>query len=952
MQQNIVLRGARLHNLKNIDIEIPHNQITVVTGVSGSGKSSLVFDTIYAEGQRRYVESLSAYARQFLERMERPEIDEIDGIAPPIAIKQKNQTRNPRSTVGTSTEVYDFVRLLYARVGRTYCPQCGHQVRRDTVDTVAERMAEQPSRSRWLLLFPLRIQGAHSADRVRDKLFDLRKRGFTRLYQGGQTFEFSTPESLLGIDFSAPLYILVDRLSSAGADRARIVDGVEIAYRECGEVVFEEAKRDAKEGENPRQLWFSEKFSCKNCDTKIEFTEPEPRLFSFNNPFGACPRCQGFGNVLDYDLSLIVPDDSISLKDGAVHPWNRTSYRWWLQELKRVGKGKVRLDVPFSDLTPQERDFVLKGDDEFGGIRGFFAEVETKKYKVHIRVFLSKYRGQSECPDCGGSRLRAEALYVQVSGKTIADVVKFNIREALDFFDSLTLTPEEAGIATRILVEIRQRLRFLNDVGLDYINLDRLSMTLSGGEAQRIQLATCLGSRLVGACYILDEPSIGLHTRDTMRLIQILRDLCSLGNTIIVVEHDSEVMRAADYIVDLGPGAGEHGGEVVFAGPARELYSPNNKSLTSRYLRGELQAKRSEEPKAPRIRTRGSLKFQGARKFNLKNIDVEIPLGKLVALTGVSGSGKSTLMHQVIFQSLRALGIGDRQVAKKTEPTGDEQESSYRLFCRSVEGASFLDEVVLVDQTPIGRSPRSNPVTYLKAFDIIRDLFASTPEAKKRHYASGYFSFNVPGGRCEVCQGDGSVTVEMQFLADVALTCEECNGTRYKKSLLEVEYNGLNVHQVLNLSVDEAMSFFSETPRLVNKLKVLQEVGLGYVRLGQSATTLSGGEAQRIKLAAHMAQASCERTLFLFDEPTTGLHFDDIAKLLAAFDRLIENGGSILLIEHNLDVIRNADWLIDLGPEGGSGGGQIVAVGTPEEIAACEKSYTGQFMRPLLEGQP
>ncbi len=953
MQQNIVLRGARLHNLKNVSLEIPHNQITVVTGVSGSGKSSLVFDTIYAEGQRRYVESLSAYARQFLERMERPEVEEIDGIAPPIAIRQKNQTRNPRSTVGTSTEVYDFVRLLFARIGRTFCPECGAQVKRDTVDAVADRMLAETARSRWLLLFSVRIAGVSNAERLRDKLFDLRKRGFTRLYQSGETFEFSSPESLMGIDFSKPLFVLVDRLSISEDDRARIVDGAEIAYRETGEVIFEEAQRAAANGKKsaapePRRLRFSEKFSCKQCGTAIEFVEPEPRLFSFNNPFGACPRCQGFGNVMDYDPSLVIPDDSLSLQQGAVHPWNRPQYRWWFTELKRLGKGKVRFDVPFSALTESEKNFVMKGSVDFGGVKGFFEEVEAKKYKVHVRVLLSKYRGYSTCPDCGGSRLRADALYVRVNDKTIGDVVRMNIREALDFFEALTLTPEEAGIATRILVEIRQRLRFLNDVGLEYLTLDRLSMTLSGGEAQRIQLATCLGSRLVGACYILDEPSIGLHTRDTMRLIQILKDLRDLGNTVLVVEHDSEVMRAADYIVDMGPGAGEHGGEVVFAGPAQALFEEGNCSLTARYLRGDLKASRLVAPKKAKAPRKGLLRFLGARKFNLKNIDVEIPLGKLVALTGVSGSGKSTLMHEVIFQSLRAMGVGDRLPAKKSEAAEDDSESSFRTWCRAVEGMGAVDDVILVDQSPIGRTPRSNPVTYIKAFDIIRDLFASTAEAKKRHYSAGYFSFNVPGGRCEVCQGDGTVTVEMQFLADVELTCEECHGTRYKRTLLEVLYNGLNIHQVLGLSVDEAMVFFSETPRLVNKLRVLQEVGLGYLRLGQSATTLSGGEAQRIKLAAHMAQASCERTLFLFDEPTTGLHFDDIAKLLAAFDRLIENGGSILVIEHNLDVIRNADWLVDLGPEGGAGGGHVVAVGSPADIAACEASYTGRFLKPLL----
>ncbi len=961
MLEHIVLRGARLHNLKNIDLDIPHNQLTVVTGVSGSGKSSLVFDTIYAEGQRRYVESLSAYARQFLERMERPEVDEIDGLAPPIAIRQKNQTRNPRSTVATSTEVYDFLRLLYARVGRTYCPNCGSRVQRDTVDLVADRFLQQPAGSRWYLLFPVKLAGKADPQKLRDRLFDLRKRGFTRLYQEGEIFEFSTPESLLGIDFGKDLFVLVDRLTLQPSERGRIVDGVEIAYRECGEVVFEEAGGNASTRKTPNRILFSEKFTCKNCDAGIEFVDPEPRLFSFNNPFGACPRCQGFGNIVDYDIGLVVPDDTLTLTQGAVHPWSRPQHRWWFNELKRLAKGHARLDVPFEQLSREEKDFIIKGTPEFPGIRGFFEEMETKKYKVQVRVFLSRYRGYSACPDCGGSRLRREALYLRIHGNTIADVAKMNIRDALNFFEELQLTTEEAGIATKILVEIRQRLRFLNDVGLEYLTLDRLAKTLSGGEAQRIQLATCLGSRLVGACYILDEPSIGLHTRDTLRLIRILEDLRDLGNTVIVVEHDAEVMRASDYLVDLGPGAGENGGAVMFAGPSRELFAKGTDSLTARYLRGELhttrpapppqekQSKKEKSAKGELQSTRGSLRILGARKHNLKNIDIEIPLGKLVALTGVSGSGKSTLMHDVLFQSLRSLGLGAKSVAKsKASESEDTDDAQFRQACRAVEGLSYLEDVILVDQSPIGRTPRSNPITYIKAFDIIRDLFASTALAKKRHFAPGYFSFNVPGGRCEVCQGDGSVTVEMQFLADVELTCEECNGTRFKDAVLEVEYNGLNIHQVLGLTVDEAMGFFSDVPRLVNKLRVLQEVGLGYVRLGQSATTLSGGEAQRIKLAAHMGQASCAKTLFLFDEPTTGLHFDDIAKLLAAFDRLLDNGGSVLVIEHNLDVIRNADWIIDLGPEGGAGGGSIVATGCPEAIAAVEASYTGRFLKPLL----
>ncbi len=955
--EHIVLRGARLHNLKNIDLEIPHNRFTVVTGVSGSGKSSLVFDTIYAEGQRRYVESLSAYARQFLERMERPEVDEIDGLAPPIAIRQKNQTRNPRSTVATSTEVYDFLRVLFARVGRTYCPHCGSRVQRDTVDFVVERILEQPAGSRWYLLFPVKTAGKADAGKLRDRLFDLRKRGFTRLYQDGQTFEFSTPESLLGIDFGKDLFVLVDRLTLQASERGRIADGVEIAYRECGEVAFEEAGGSG----TPNRIFFSEKFVCRNCDAGIEFADPEPRLFSFNNPFGACPRCQGFGNIIDYDLDLVIPDRTLTLARGAVHPWSRPQYRWWFNELKRVAKGRVRMDVPYEELDREEKDFIVKGTAEFPGIRGFFEEVETKKYKVQVRVFLHKYRGYSDCPDCGGARLRPEALYLRVGGMTIADVSRMTIAEAGRFFENADLSTEEAGIAARILVELRQRLRFLNDVGLEYLALDRLANTLSGGEAQRIQLATCLGAQLVGACYILDEPSIGLHTRDTLRLIRILKDLRDLGNTVIVVEHDADVMRASDYLVDLGPGAGENGGAVMFSGPSAELFEEGTNSLTARYLRGELSVRRTAAlpsrkrskkdlgADAARRSTRGALRIIGARKHNLKNIDVELPLGQLVALTGVSGSGKSTLMHDVLFQSLRSLGLGAKPLAKAVRSTAeDEEDARFRQACRAIEGLGYLEDVVLVDQSPIGRTPRSNPVTYIKAFDIVRDLFASTALAKKRHFAPGYFSFNVPGGRCEVCQGDGTVTVEMQFLADVELTCEECHGSRFKDAVLEVEYNGLNIHQVLGLTVDEAMGFFSDVPRLVNKLRVLREVGLGYLRLGQSATTLSGGEAQRIKLAAHMGQASCAKTLFLFDEPTTGLHFDDIAKLLAAFDQLIENGGSVLVIEHNLDVIRNADWIIDLGPEGGDGGGDIVAAGPPERIASAEQSYTGRFLKPVL----
>ncbi len=930
MPDYIRIRGARVHNLKNISLSIPHQQLTVITGVSGSGKSSLAFDTIYAEGQRRYVESLSAYARQFLERMEKPEVEEIDGIAPAVAIRQKNTTRNPRSTVATSTECYDFLRLLFARVGHTICPNCGTRVLRDTVDEIAGRMLALPAGSRWYALFPC---GEHATTQaLRDHLFELRKKGFTRLFQNGRLFEFSTPESLLDIDFGKPVFVLVDRLVIGPDLHQRLVDTIEICYRETGEVIFQSAAGD-------QVLRFNEKFQCKTCLT--EFSIPEPILFSFNSPYGACPRCQGFGNTIDFDMDRVIPDRTLSLDDGAVDPWTKPKHRSWLGNFRKSAGRKVRFDVPFCDLTEAERDTT------YDFIRRFFDHLETKKYKLHVRVFLSRYRGYALCPECKGARLRKEALYVRVGDKNLADVSRMNIAEAFAFFGGLALTAEESEVADKILVEIRQRLKFLNDVGLDYLTLDRLSATLSGGEAQRIQLATCLGSRLVGACYVLDEPSIGLHSRDTGRLIRILHELRELGNTIVVVEHDPDVMKAADHIVDLGPGAGEHGGEIVFEGPLTKLVANGNKSLTAGYLRGE---KRVAAPRERRpVNPKRVVRFSGARLHNLKNIEVSVPLGMMVVITGVSGSGKSTLVHDVIFRSLEALHKS-RESAEDAafDEAAEALDSGPKMSCRKVDGAERITATVMIDQSHIGRTPRSNPVTYIKAFDTIRGLFASTREAEKRGYSAGHFSFNIPGGRCETCQGDGTVTVEMQFLADVELICDECKGTRYKSGILEIKYNGLNIHEVLQLTVREAMTFFHDTPKLVQKLKVLDDVGLGYLRLGQSATTLSGGEAQRVKLAAHLTTASCAGTLFIFDEPTTGLHFDDIAKLLASFQRLIENGGSLIIIEHNLDVIKAADWVIDLGPEGGAGGGRIVAEGTPEQIAEVAESYTGQFLKKAL----
>jgi excinuclease ABC subunit A len=928
-----------------VDVEIPHNLLTVVTGVSGSGKSSLVFDTIYAEGQRRYVESLSAYARQFLERMEKPDVDEMSGIAPPVAIRQKNQTRNPRSTVGTATELYDFIRLLYARAGRTYCPNDGTRIEKDTVDQVADTMQAQEEGSRWYALFqvktPERAAGEGQSAALRDHLFDLRKKGFNRLFQSGETFEFSTPESLLDIDFSKPVFALVDRLVIRPDLHQRLVDTVEICYRETGEVYFEQAGVA-----EPKILHFSEAFACKVCGFKA--TPPEPSLFSFNNPMGACPVCQGFGNTIDFDLDLIVPDPTLSLEEGAVDPWTKPQYTWYYdEEVKPRAKGKVRLSTPWMELRSEEKEFVRKH------IQRFWKEVERKKYKVHVRVFMSRYRAYTECPACQGARLRPEALLVRLGEYTIAQVVKMNIARTREFFNGLALSPEESEIAERVLVEIRQRLKFLNDVGLEYLTLDRLSATLSGGEAQRIQLATCLGSRLVGATYVLDEPSIGLHSRDTARLIGILDELRDLGNTIVVVEHDPDVMMSADHIIDMGPGAGENGGRVIFTGTYGQLLEPpkalkpgESQSLTGRYLRGELAVSRIRDRR--KVNPKRVIRFAGARANNLKNIDVAIPLNMLVCVTGVSGSGKSSLVHDVIYSAL------DNSVNKERKGQGDDTETvgePRRLMFKRLEKADLLTSVVMVDQSPIGRTPRSNPVTYIKAFDIIRDLFASTPEAERRGYKPGHFSFNVPGGRCDNCQGDGTVTVEMQFLADVELVCEECKGTRYKPSTLDIRYKGSNIHEVLQLTVREAISFFADTPKLAQRLKVLQDVGLGYLRLGQSATTLSGGEAQRVKLAGHLAQASCQGTLFLFDEPTTGLHFDDIAKLLASFERLIHNGGSILLIEHNLDLIQAADWIIDLGPEGGEAGGRIVAEGTPELVATVQESYTGQFLRQALKAR-
>jgi excinuclease ABC subunit A len=964
----LVVRGARTHNLKNVDVTLPHGKLVIFTGVSGSGKSSLAFDTIYAEGQRRYVESLSAYARQFLERMEKPDVDRIEGICPAIAIRQKNSVRNPRSTVGTTTEIHDYMRLLYARVGRTFCRQCGQEVVRETAEIVAKRLNDLPPGTRVMIGFQIPIvaisaapakeaaadidavddlfegdeppNGANPESRIpnpgiEETLNTLQRRGYGRLLVDGRAVAFDEIDRA-SLKDRTTLDVIVDRLRIEGDLRSRLTDSIETSYREGGGAAFAIVLPDtAQEPANlesrlptPDRIEFSERFECRTCG--ITYETPQPRLFSFNNPFGACPTCHGFGNIIELDMGLVVPDPSKSINQGAIEPWSKPHYRSQLAELKRAArKTGVRLDVPWSELTADERTFVIEGHGAYDGIRGFFRWLERKKYKVHVRVFLSRYRGYLACPDCGGARLRREARDVRVGTRTIDAVSALTVREAQQFFADLQLTEKEGAVAEKVLREIRRRLSFLADVGLNYLTLDRLSSTLSGGESQRINLATSLGSALVGTLYVLDEPSIGLHSRDNRRLIDILQQLRDQGNTVLVVEHDEDMIRVADHIVDIGLGAGEQGGKVVYSGDYQGLLH-ESRSLTAKYLRNELAIP------VPSPRRKGlshKIRLKGASEHNLKDIDIDIPLNALTCVTGVSGSGKSTLVHDVLYAAIkRAKGDWDRRVGT----------------FRELQGLEYITDVVLVDQTPIGRTPRSNPVTYLKAFDPIRELFALTKDARSRGLTASHFSFNVPGGRCEACQGEGEVRVEMQFLADVFVPCEQCDGMRFKPQVLEVRYKGKTVHQVLEMTVREALAFFSTSPKVLRRLQVLDEIGLGYLRLGQPATTLSGGEAQRIKIAAHLASYGGERLLYILDEPTTGLHFDDIAKLLAAFKKLVEAGHTLVVIEHNLDVIKTADYLIDLGPEGGEAGGHVIATGTPEQVAQVERSYTGQALKQVL----
>ncbi|MCK9408193.1 MAG: excinuclease ABC subunit UvrA [Bacteroidetes bacterium] len=930
----LIIKGARVHNLKNISVEIPRNKLVVITGVSGSGKSSLAFDTIYAEGQRRYVESLSAYARQFLERMDKPDVDVIQGMSPAISIEQRTNTRNPRSTVATTTEIYDYLRLLYARIGKTFCPKCGREITKDSVHSVVDRLQTFAEGSKFYVMFPMH---SHEGKSVAQEIDTLKKRGFFRLVVNGEIIDVN--EQKFTAKSKKDIFVLVDRYILRKKEiqsQNRLADSIQTAFVE-GDGYASVQNLESKE-----VIPFSQHFECPV--DQIRFEEPEPHLFAFNSPIGACPKCQGFGRSVGIDMDLVIPDQEKTLKEGAVMPWTTPKFQENLRDLARIAyDAGVPMNVSIRKLTEEQMKIVMNGyGKEFDGINGFFKTVERKAYKIQYRVLLSKYRGYTVCDECNGSRLRKEALYVKIGRRPIGDVVSMNIEQADEFFRQLALSDVEMSIGKRILEEIRKRLRYLVDVGVGYLTLDRLSNSLSGGESQRINLATSIGSSLVGSIYVLDEPSIGLHPLDNDRLIGILKRLRDVGNTVLVVEHDADMMRSADQIIDIGPKAGERGGEIIFQGTFNEALK-DPKSLTGQYLSGKLGI---PVPKARRkpvtitskmtVNGRDSIKILNAFQHNLKNIDIEIPLKMFVCVTGVSGSGKSTLVHDIIGE-----GVRKRLNGHIGRLSGVHEIKDW-------EKIQFLE---MVDQSPIGRSPRSNPVTYIGVFDGIRELLSKTSAAKMRGYQPGFFSFNVPGGRCDVCEGDGLQKVEMQFMADLYLTCESCNGKRYKKEALEVRWNGKNVDDILALTVEEAIAFFgkySDGKKVKQKLQVLDDVGLGYLHLGQAATTLSGGEAQRIKLATHLVEQKDGHTLFIFDEPTTGLHFDDITKLLKCFTALLDAGNSLLVIEHNLDVIKCADHIIDMGPGGGDNGGSVVAVGTPEELAKIPQSYTGTFLKKYL----
>ncbi len=908
------IEGARQNNLKNLSLEIPHDRLTVVTGVSGSGKSSLAFDTLFAEGQWRYIESLSTYARMFLDRVDRPDVDRIENIRPAVALEQKNPVRTARSTVGTATEVYDYLRLLYAKIGRVHCPQCGAGAASHSPESIADTLLAEHVGARALITFPLPVS---SGQPPADLWAALTRRGFARVLMNGAACDLAAapPAAIDGA-----LAVVLDRLVLAPDQRGRLVESIESALREGGGQVAVELV------DGGRRV-FAEAFRCAACGTALE--RPQPLLFSFNNPLGACAECKGFGNVLKYDEALVVPDRTLSLGGGAVEPWTHPSGRWYQRELMKAAK-RAGLDAtrPWEELGEQARAFVYEGDGPFPGINGFFEEIESYRYKLHVRVFLSRYRSQSRCPVCHGARLKPPALAVRVAGLTIAEFTALTIEEAATVLRDLKLTAWEAAVGREILRQLGAKLTFLLRVGLGYLTLARQTRSLSGGEAQRINLANQLGSQLVGTLYVLDEPSIGLHARDTMRLADLCRELAQAGNTVVVVEHDRGFIEAAEYVVELGPGSGERGGEIVFAGPQEE-FRKSTRSLTARYLSGR------ETIPVPLVRRPGrrQLVLTGAREHNLKDVTLRVPLGTLTVVTGVSGSGKSTLVHDTLYRAAAR--------AFKTEFLAP---GAYTALL----GLEYLKGVRLIDQEPIGRTPRSNPVTYVKAFDEIRKLYAALPRAKALGLRAGAFSFNVPGGRCESCQGDGFQKLEMYFFEDVYVSCQECEGRRYRPEVLGVKIRGRSIGDVLRLTVDEAVEFFAGHHTLARRLRVMQEVGLGYLRLGQPATTLSGGEAQRLKIAAELGGRATGDILYVLDEPTTGLHLDDVKKLLGVLDRLVEAGNTVLVVEHHLDVIKCADHVIDLGPEGGEAGGEIIAEGPPEQIGQTPGSYTGKFLAEVL----
>lgn len=921
-KSNIYIKGARVNNLKNIDVEIPRNKFIVITGLSGSGKSSLAFDTLYAEGQRRYVESLSSYARQFMGKMSKPECDYIKGLPPAIAIEQKVNTRNPRSTVGTSTEIYDYLRLLFGRIGKTISPISGTEVKKHTIEDVISTIGKYDEGTRIAVVAPIYLPEKR---KFSTQLEVLLKGGYSRLLKGN---EFILIEDIINncdIANAQDYKLVIDRLALAkeGDELSRFAESVETAFfegnDECHIYVWHDGNVICHE--------FSKKFEADG----ITFSEPNDQMFNFNNPYGACPRCEGFGRTIGIDEALVVPNPTLSIYDDAIMCWRGEKMSEWKRHLIHLAPHlKFPIHRPYCDLSDEEKDILWHGSGEFRGIDGFFKMVEENQYKIQYRVMLARYRGKTICPECHGNRLRQEASYVKVAGLSISDIVKMPITDLAQWFDNLKLNNHDAQIAKRLLTEIRNRLEFLIDVGLGYLTLDRLSSTLSGGESQRINLATSLGSSLVGSLYILDEPSIGLHSRDTKQLIGVLRKLQRIGNTVVVVEHDEEIMRAADYIIDVGPDAGRLGGQIIYQGDIDNLQKASN-SYTLQYLNGE------KFIPLPRHRRRWNsyIEVLGARQHNLKNIDVKFPLGVLTVVTGVSGSGKSTLVRDILYRAMvRHLGDAGDAPGAFHELKGD---------------MSRITSIEFVDQNPIGKSSRSNPATYLKAYDEIRKLFADQQSAKQMGFSPAHFSFNAEGGRCEECKGDGTITIEMQFMADITIPCEACHGERFKRDVLDIEYRSKNINDILNMTVNQAIEFFSETTRsserkIVNRLRPLQDVGLGYIKLGQSSSTLSGGENQRVKLAYFLANEKPQPTMFIFDEPTTGLHFHDINTLMNSFDRLISQGHTVIIIEHNMDVIKCADHVIDIGPEGGEAGGNIVITGTPEEVAKCAKSHTGQFL--------